>query len=735
MLDYYQMAFQNFRIGPASALGVLLLIGLAVPGVLVGAAVVFTRLRLTTTAEADQAPEPLLGKPLGIVSLVVALLLALPACALSVAPIPAIVTASLTDDAYGRFIESIPFGNVTMNTVLPVLLSALIQTLITYLGALGIGGLRPLGRRSELLLLLFSPWLFVSLRPLSAAIFQGMAAARNFNSFFALIPPIWLNVPMLFILTLFFKGQAPRRETASSTSSLILPSLPLTALLFCAALWVGGQDLWWPLIAGRGPQFYTAQTALTFVAAQFFTASGPMAAGLVLFSLPSFLFFFLVFSLFQVFYLERLRLEAGEDEAATPADQADDASTRLAMSAQCDVVIVGAGPGGAAAAHTLARGGLKVRLFDKAEFPRDKTCGDGLTPRALNVLDDMGLLIRLLRLGWRINTAAVVAPDGGRVAVEFPKKEDVPNYALVVPRLTLDNVLLEGAIASGAQFQGSTHVTGIASDGEGVTLTGETRGRSFSAHARLGIIATGASTKLLRQIGILKRQPETVLAARAYFEGLDGLTDCFEFRFDHLSLPGYGWLFPISEAAANVGVGLWPTSRSRRPDARSGLDSFIQNPRLQEMMAKARRAGPVKSYPIRTDFASAPVVGEKLLLVGEAAGLVNPITGEGIDYALESGQMAASHVLGMFEAGDLSQGRLETYDRLLRGRYQRLFVYCDLIRRFTFNILTLNLLVRLAARRPDLKHLLAKILLQVEDPPAISAASLLKAGWVLSRRA
>lgn len=324
MLDYYQMAFQNFRIGPASALGVLLLIGLAVPGILVGAAVVFTRLRLTTTAEADQAPEPLLGKPLGIVSLVVALLLALPACALSVAPIPAIVTASLTDDAYGRFIESIPFGNVTMNTVLPVLLSALIQTLITYLGALGIGGLRPLGRRSELLLLLFSPWLFVSVRPLTAAIFMGMqTTAQALDSFFVvLIPPMWLNVPMLFILTMFFKGQAAHREGAGRTSSLILPSLPLTAFLFCAALWANGQDLWWPLIAARGPQFYTAQIALTLVAARFITASGPVAAGLVLFSLPSFLFFFLVFSLFQVFYLERLRLEAGEEGAAAPADQA-----------------------------------------------------------------------------------------------------------------------------------------------------------------------------------------------------------------------------------------------------------------------------------------------------------------------------------------------------------------------------------------------------------------------------
>jgi flavin-dependent dehydrogenase len=127
------------------------------------------------------------------------------------------------------------------------------------------------------------------------------------------------------------------------------------------------------------------------------------------------------------------------------------------------------------------------------------------------------------------------------------------------------------------------------------------------------------------------------------------------------------------------------------------------------MLAGARQTGPVKSYPLRMDFLSAPTYSDRVLLVGEAAGLVNPLTGEGIDYALESGKVAAEYLLNLFTTGDVSIQSLAEYDHLLRQRFQRLFRVCSLIRDLFVNPLLINPMINLAAHRPDLKMILIRI--------------------------
>jgi ABC-type maltose transport system permease subunit len=196
----------------------------------------------------------------------------------------------------------------------------LLQIPLAYLGALGIGALRPLGKRSEWLLLLFSPWLFVTVMPLSIVALRRLIAAGQVDAFSALFSPILLSVPILFILTLFFKGQEPKWRTAQAQDEtgagtffqkLILPSLPLTAVLAFAAFLVNMQNLLWPLVAVRGAENRTVQVAL-FILRQEPAVAGPyLAAALTLFGLPVFVFFFVVFGLSQVLYLDRLALRAG----------------------------------------------------------------------------------------------------------------------------------------------------------------------------------------------------------------------------------------------------------------------------------------------------------------------------------------------------------------------------------------------------------------------------------------
>jgi hypothetical protein len=261
---------------------------------------------------------------MGIALLALTVALGLFGCALSVVPVPVVVSGAL--EGFSRLSESAPLGRVAANTLGPAAISVLlIQLPLAYAGALGISGLRPLGRWSEALLLLFSPWLFVSARPLSIAFFERARDSGSLDSFAGLFPPIAISLPMLFILALFFKGQAPKWSAARQSQpggraffeTLILPSLPLAGLLACAALFVALQDLWWPLLVSRGMDNATAAVLLVNLVGQF--TPGPLAAAITLFSLPSFLFFFLAFSAFQVFYLERsgLSLQAGDSPTAS----------------------------------------------------------------------------------------------------------------------------------------------------------------------------------------------------------------------------------------------------------------------------------------------------------------------------------------------------------------------------------------------------------------------------------
>lgn len=379
-----------------------------------------------------------------------------------------------------------------------------------------------------------------------------------------------------------------------------------------------------------------------------------------------------------------------------------------------DVAIIGAGPGGSAAAYYLARQGLEVLLLDKSDFPRDKTCGDGLTPRALGILEDMGLLGELNRVGYRVNRLEIAAPKGHAVESPFPARNGQPGYSLIIPRLVLDDAIRSYALAAGAKFESLVRVTEITAGQEGVIISGKRRSQSFTAKARLAIIATGASIPLLLGLKLLKKAPPMALAARAYFENVGGLSDSIQLRFDGVPLPGYGWVFPLPDSAANVGAGVFPAGWGRwriraAGTARAAFDAFVQAPALQAMLAGAAQVGPIKGYPLRMDFAAAPTYGRRVLLVGEAAGLVNPLTGEGIDYALESGKIAAEFLIQRFGNGDPSGQPLVEYDRLLRQRFQRLFVVCTWIRDLFVNPLLINPMVSGAARRPDLKLTLINI--------------------------
>jgi geranylgeranyl reductase family protein len=388
------------------------------------------------------------------------------------------------------------------------------------------------------------------------------------------------------------------------------------------------------------------------------------------------------------------------------------------MSEIYDVAIVGAGPSGSTTAYYLAKAGFHVLLRDKFNFPRDKTCGDGLTPRALHILDDMGLHDTLLQAGYHCHKLELISTKGDTVSAPLPKKENLCDYLLVVPRVILDNIILERALASGASFQTPVRVTGIEQENNIMLVRGEQGAKTSTFRARMVVHATGANTKLLLTTGLLKKMPQMILAVRTYYDGITGTIDAAQCRFDNVPLPGYAWIFPVSPTSINVGIGLFRdglASRWMPKTAHIAFNTFIQSPPLQRLLDGSKQASPIKGFPIRVDFARSPTYGERTMIIGEAAGLVNPITGEGIDYGMESGKMAAEHLTQMFAIGDFSLNQLAAFDKQLRQRYQRLFVLCDRLRLLYLNPFFVNLVVRAVARNDELMNLFMNIAIENQN--------------------
>lgn len=322
----------------------------------------------------------------------------------------------------------------------------------------------------------------------------------------------------------------------------------------------------------------------------------------------------------------------------------------LSSARRFDVCIVGAGPAGSTAAYLIARQGLSVALIDRARFPRDKTCGDGITPRGARVLERIGALERVAGRGFACRGVDIRGPGTGGTTVEFTigfgaGRSSGPADLIVLPRLALDDLLLQHALTAGPSYFDETKVVAIQSGPTHARVMTDT---ALTIDAATVILATGAESQLLRACGLLAQKPAVEHAARVYYDGVEGLTDRVVLFFDGVDLPGYGWIFPTSPTSANIGCGVFaqdasaPDRRRAMPQAQRLEKLLATHPLLVRMLARATRAAPLRAYPLRTDFHRDFAGRDRLLVIGEAAGLVNPITGEGIDYAMESAEFVAA---------------------------------------------------------------------------------------------
>jgi menaquinone-9 beta-reductase len=319
------------------------------------------------------------------------------------------------------------------------------------------------------------------------------------------------------------------------------------------------------------------------------------------------------------------------------------------LSIEVDVAVVGGGPSGSAAAHYLATRGHSVLVCEKKSFPREKTCGDGLTPRAVKVLQEMGLASELET--WERVRGLRVHAAGRTLELEFPRLDAFCDYGLVKPRKDLDQLVLDNAETAGAKVLYKTHVEEpVFEDGVVRGFRAKRDGGSEEVRASFVVSAEGAATKFCRSLGRIRNEAYPMgFAIRQYFRSPmehSGWFDAYlDIRSGPESVPGYGWVFPVGDGTVNAGVGLLSTYGDWRSVNLHHLQDFFvsQLPEEWEVNSHTVCSRP-RAGRLFMGASVWPPHGAGFVVTGDAAGMINPCNGEGIAYGYETGRIAGRHI-------------------------------------------------------------------------------------------
>ncbi|WP_375484709.1 geranylgeranyl reductase family protein [uncultured Jatrophihabitans sp.] len=424
---------------------------------------------------------------------------------------------------------------------------------------------------------------------------------------------------------------------------------------------------------------------------------------------------------------------AVEQVAAQPAtEQADDANT-------ADVVVVGAGPAGSSAAYWLATAGLDVALVEKTTFPREKVCGDGLTPRGTKALVDMGIDVSESN-GWLHNRGLRVVGGGQRLHLDWPELTTFPPFGLVRPRADLDAMLAQQAVNAGARLYDNTSVTDPVLDGTGrvVGVAGKDNRtkRPVRFTAPLVLTCEGVSGKLAQRLDVHRNDKRPLgVAVRRYYTSPKTNDDYLESWLELWDgkpnesdlLPGYGWIFGMGDGTVNAGLGVLNSSAGfGKTDYRAMLTRWLDNTPEEWGLREENAVCPTRGAALPMGFNRTPHYLRGLLLVGDSGGSVNPFNGEGIPYAMESGRFAAEAAVDALKqpAGDARERALLAYPQRMADEWGAYYRLGGIFVKLIGNPKVMQACTRHGLPHPALMRFVLKLLANLSDPAGVTERDL-----------
>jgi geranylgeranyl reductase family protein len=392
-----------------------------------------------------------------------------------------------------------------------------------------------------------------------------------------------------------------------------------------------------------------------------------------------------------------------------------------------DVVVVGAGPAGSTTAAYLAQAGVDVVVLEKSAFPREKVCGDGLTPRAVRQLVRLGIDTSA-QAGWLRNKGLRILGGGMRLELPWPELASFPDYGLVRPRTDFDQLLARHAAKLGAVVHERTPVSAPLIDDRtgrvvGVVATAEGE-RPLVVRGSVVVAADGNSGRLALAVGRdrLPRRPMGVAYRRYYASRRHDdtwLESWLELRDGGRLLPGYGWIFGMGDGTSNVGVGILNTSSAfRNIDYRALLRRWVAGMPAEWGITEETAQGPIRGAALPMGFTRKPQYADGLLLVGDAAGMINPCNGEGIAYAMESGAAAAEIIVQALAkpTGAARERTLRSYPRVLAEQYGGYYTLGRWFVQLIGKPGVMRFLTRHGLPHPQLMRFTLKFLANLTDP-------------------
>ena len=343
------------------------------------------------------------------------------------------------------------------------------------------------------------------------------------------------------------------------------------------------------------------------------------------------------------------------------------------MSSSPDVVVVGGGPAGSAAAYWLARYGHAVTVVEKKGFPREKTCGDGLTPRSVYQLSEMGFDFEVEEF-HKVTGLRAYAGNELMLELGWPEHSIYPNWGGVIRRMDLDGKVVTLAEKQGAIVRQHAEATPEVASGRLAGVSLSINGDHETLTPRVVVIADGSMTRFGRAMGTHRRRDYPMgLAARGYFSSSRSADPFMESQLDIRdangdSMPGYGWVFPLGDGTVNVGVGLLSTFRQwKSVNTSDMMAAYVDGAPSYWGLSSETALSKPRGGKLSMALSVGPYAGPNWVLVGDAVGAINPWNGEGIAYAYETGRMAAGHIHQALASDDLSL--LQRYPQDLQDTY------------------------------------------------------------------